>query len=220
MPPALYPSVIKKGAAGRGGPLDHPDRWKSFGGIEMLRPISGCVGLLVVLYLTGCSFYNYDPKDDHTVEAVDLKRYQGRWHEIASLPAGFQRGCVCTTADYKLVRDHVVVINTCRDGSPQGKIRRARGKAYPVGGSNNSRLEVVFFWPFRGNYWVIGLDRDYQWVMVGHPKRKYLWIMSRKPFMAESLYTRLKNRARALGYPVDKLKKMDQSCYRRPKKNN
>jgi apolipoprotein D and lipocalin family protein len=185
----------------------------------MLRLISGCVGLLVVLCLTSCSFYTYDPKDDHTVAAVDLKRYQGRWYEIASLPARFQRGCFCTTADYKLAQDHVVVINTCRDGSPQGKIRQARGKAYPVAGSNNSRLEVVFFWPFRGNYWVIGLDRDYQWVMVGHPKRKYLWIMSREPVMAESLYTRLKNRARALGYPVDKLKKMNQSCYRRPTTN-
>ena len=50
-----------------------------------------------------------------TVPAVDLKRFQGRWYQIAYYPNTFQKQCVAnTTADYRLLMTgQVEVINTC-----------------------------------------------------------------------------------------------------------
>ena len=45
----------------------------------------------------------------------------------------------------------------------------------------HAKLKVWFFWPFKGDYWIIDLDPDYQWAVVGVPSRKYLWILSRTP---------------------------------------
>jgi apolipoprotein D and lipocalin family protein len=169
--------------------------------------------LLAGFLLAGCLDEPYRRADDHTVERVDLNRYQGRWYVIATLPARFQRGCVCMTADYSLQKDWVAVVNACRDGSPRGRLRRATARADSVAGSRNSRLKVIFFWPFRGDYWIIALDPDYQWVMVGHPRRTYLWIMSRRPVMDAEEYRRLVDQARRQGYPVDRLIRVDQSCF-------
>jgi apolipoprotein D and lipocalin family protein len=173
-------------------------------------PIKGMILVLSLLLLCSCA--EKPPPDDHSVEKVDLERYTGRWYEIASFPAPFQKDCHCTTAEYVSKGDYLQVINRCRRGSAEGEWDEATGKARPVEGSNNSRLKVSFFWPFKGDYWVIALDRDYQWVLVGHPQRRYLWILSRTPRISKALYDSLVERAASLGYDVTRLKIMDQSC--------
>ena len=62
-----------------------------------------------------------------------------------------------------------------------------------------------------GDYWVIALDDDYQWSLVGTPKQDYLWILSRSPRMDEVTYAMLVERARRMGYPVEKLERTPQS---------
>ena len=54
----------------------------------------------------------------------------------------------------------------------------------------NAKLEVSFVsflgWrPFWGDYWIIGLDEDYQWAIVGTPNRKYGWVLSRTPQLSK-----------------------------------
>ena len=55
------------------------------------------------------------------------------------------------------------------------------------------------------DYWVVELDPNYQWAVVGSPSRKYLWVLSRTPSMSAGLFGRLRDRAAERGYPVDKL---------------
>jgi apolipoprotein D and lipocalin family protein len=73
------------------------------------------------------------------------------------------------------------VLNSCRD-EKDGRVREARGRAWSVD-PGNARLKVSFFWPFRGDYWIIDLGQDYQYSVVGTPDRKYLWILSRTQSM-------------------------------------
>lgn len=141
-----------------------------------------------------------------TVESVDLKRYAGMWYEIANLPMTFQRDCVGdTTAEYTLHPDGAVGVNNrCR--TKDGDIDSASGTATAVEGSNNAKLEVSFFKPFKGDYWVIGLDPEYRWAVVGSPDRKYLWILSRSPQLQQEELDRALATAKAQGYPLDELR--------------
>ena len=105
-----------------------------------------------------------------SVASVDLARYSGQWFEIAAFPMFFQRNCVGdTTAAYSLRDDGAIqVVNRCRTDSG---FDEATGKASVVEGFANSRLKVSFFWPFKADYWVLGLDPEYRWALVGLPKK-------------------------------------------------
>jgi apolipoprotein D and lipocalin family protein len=145
-----------------------------------------------------------------SVSSVDLKRYVGKWYEIARYPNRFQRACASdTTAEYDLKPNGKVgVVNTCRKSD--GSAKKASGTAKVVDPSN-ARLKVSFFWPFYGDYWIIGLDPEYRWAVMGEPDRKYLWILSRTPHMPETDYQRTIEQARAAGYDPQRLIKTPQS---------
>ena len=122
------------------------------------------------------------------VASVDLQRYEGFWYEIARIPAWFQSSCVRdSTARYQQRPDSkLTVINQCirRNGS----VDRATGLARILDPITNARLQVSFVsilgWrPFWGDYWILGLDPDYRWVVVGDPSRRYGWILSRTPVL-------------------------------------
>ncbi len=134
-----------------------------------------------------------DSEGDSTVEVVnnvDLTRYVGLWYEIAKIPNRFQKKCARgTTAEYTLRADgRITVANRCY--REDGKLDDAKGEAKIVDPATNAKLEVSFVsflgWrPFWGDYWIIGLDQDYRWAVIGTPDRKYGWVLSRTPTLDE-----------------------------------
>jgi apolipoprotein D and lipocalin family protein len=141
-----------------------------------------------------------------TVDSVDLERYLGRWYEIASYPAWFQRNCTAVTADYSLRKDGLIeVINSCRKESVDGKLKQAKGRAKIVDPTTNAKLKVSFFGPFWGPYWIIDLDPEYQWAVVGVPSRKYLWILCRTPQMDQAVYREIVARLPSKGFQPSRL---------------
>jgi apolipoprotein D and lipocalin family protein len=146
-----------------------------------------------------------------TVDRVDLQRYVGKWYEIARYPNRFQRKCQSdTTATYTIRPDgKVQVVNACRQ--QDGTITTANGTAKVVDPKTNAKLKVTFFWPFYGDYWIIGLGPNYEYAMVGEPDRKYLWILSRTPTMDETTYQEILRRLESMGYQPGNLMKTPQS---------
>ncbi|MCL7714079.1 lipocalin family protein [Stenotrophomonas mori] len=146
------------------------------------------------------------------VEHFELDRYAGQWHEIAHLPVSFQKRCVAEiTASYRLRSDgRISVLNRCR--VRDGSLLEAEGVARQVAG-HPGRLQVRFApdwlswlpWVW-ADYWVIALDPDYQWAMIGEPGRDYLWILSRTPSMDSALFERLKRQATDMGYDLAPLR--------------
>jgi len=139
------------------------------------------------------------------VDAVDLERYAGRWFEIARYDVSFQEGCTGVMAEYAIVDEgRLSVLNTCRKDALDGPVDRAEGRARVVGG-NGAKLEVSFFGPFWGDYWVIELAEDYSWAVVSEPGGRYLWILSRTPQMDEAVLEARLSRLREIGYDTSAL---------------
>lgn len=148
------------------------------------------------------------PPPLQTVSHVDVNRYMGKWYEIASFPQWFQKNCTAVSATYTLRKDgDVDVLNECRDKTLDGKLRSAKGKAWIVDRESNARLKVRFFWPFSGDYWIIDLGAEYQYAVVGHPKRNYLWILSRSRQMDPAVYDQILERLKQHHYDVNRLNK-------------
>ena len=150
------------------------------------------------------------------VEDVDLSRYLGRWYEIAHIPVWFQKGCAGgTTAEYTLIKDGVVsVVNRCC--SDDGKVKEAKGRAWIVDKKTPAKLKVSFFslfglWLFGGKYWIIDLDPDYQYAVIGHPGREIGWILSRTPTLSEEVLQGIEDTLNAKGYDFSKFKMTNQT---------
>lgn len=143
-----------------------------------------------------------------SVARLDITRYAGEWHEIARLPMFFQRNCARnTTARYTLREDGMVgVHNRCENRD--GEVDEVEGVARRVPGQEG-RLEVRFapdwlsWLPLTwADYWVIALDAEYQWAVVGDPDHEHLWILSRTPEMSRERLEDLKALATAMGYDL------------------
>ena len=140
------------------------------------------------------------------VTYVDLNRYSGTWYEISRYPNRFQEGCVGTTATYTILQNgKIEVLNQCRKGNLAGEISLVKGIARVVDSKTNAKLKVSFFWPFSGHYWIIDLGENYDYAVVGHPDRKYLWILSRSPKMDGKIYNLILEKLQLQFYDTSKL---------------
>jgi apolipoprotein D and lipocalin family protein len=151
-----------------------------------------------------------------TVAKVDLDRYLGTWFEVARLPNpeedGFGRRCVDVTATYTRRRDGSVdVLNVARNANAGMRQTSVHGRARAVD-ATGSKLVVTFFRLFNGDYWVLGLDPDYRWALVGTPRRRRLWLLSRTPRLEASDYKRALAIAGAAGYDPSLIAPTQQSA--------
>lgn len=181
---------------------------------EQEKPQKSKYGILklVACLFAGLFFYkrSKSKKELPVVDKVDLNKYAGKWYEIGAIPEKHEKGCSNVTAEYTLTDEgYVRVINKCVKDVIEGTEDSAEGKAYPVKGTNNAKLKVEFQWPFKGDYWIIDLDKDYKYAMVGHPERKYLWILSRTQTLDTEIYDSLVKKAESLGYDISKIRKTE-----------
>jgi apolipoprotein D and lipocalin family protein len=167
-----------------------------------------------MVLLTALSCTNRMPVkkiDTTTVDNLDIEQYLGTWYEIARFPHSFEKGLVGVTATYSMREDGKIrVVNQGYEGSLEGKSRRAEGKAKIPNPGDPGRLKVSFFLFFYSDYFVLELDRDYQWAMIGSSSPRYFWILSRTPRMNDQIYRDLIEKATQRGYKLDQLIQVEQ----------
>lgn len=153
------------------------------------------------------------PQELATVTTVDLERYAGTWYEIARLPNRFEKGLTCITATYTLQENGTIeVLNQGRLLENIDKKSQAIGKAWVPNAAFPGRLKVQFFWPFAGDYYIISLDREYQYVLVGSPDRKFLWVLSKTKQLDNTIYLNLLAIAKEKGFDVAAMVIVNQDC--------
>lgn len=159
--------------------------------------------LLFLVFIAGCTGI---PQGVKPVQNFLINKYLGKWYEIARLDHSFEKGLTQVTANYTLLDDGgIKVVNRGYSASDKSW-KEAEGKAYFANNSDQGYLKVSFFGPFYGSYIIFALDHEkYQYSLVCGPDKSYLWILSRTPWITESIKTMLIKKAESLGFATNKL---------------
>ena len=169
--------------------------------------------MILLLLANVISYSAFSQKAPAVVSSVDLSRYQGTWYEIARLPNFFERKLKCITATYTLREDgKITVLNKGNNIASPYKPSSSQGVAWVPDKNSPAKLKVQFFWPFSGDYWIMYLDPDYRYVLVGDPALKYLWILCRENRMDEMTYEMLIRKAIDNGYEVTPIIRVEHDC--------
>jgi apolipoprotein D and lipocalin family protein len=147
-------------------------------------------------FVLGCQHESLD------VVHVDLQQMKGKWYEIAKLPRLTQARCTGTTAEYQVrSASELLVINECHEGSLGGPLKRIAARAVASDPSEPAKLSLDFGFAY-GDYWVIDVGAQYEYLVVGHPSRDYLWILSRTPTLDSDTLSSVVERAKQKGFKV------------------
>ncbi len=166
--------------------------------------------ILCIVAFWGCSSSKGDLP---VVKTVDLQKYIGSWYELVRLPNSFESGLTCVMANYSLKPNgDIKVVNSGHKIKDTSKVSTATGTAWVPDANEPTKLKVSFFWPFAGKYWILALDSNYKYAMVGDPSRDYLWILSRTKTLPESTIDTLLAHAQSLGFDTSKVERTAQDC--------
>lgn len=138
------------------------------------------------------------------VPYFDLQSYLGLWYQIATIPSWFQRDLVRVTAEYSLRTDGKIKVDNTGYGRVTGIKNRIVGTAEKAQSNVDSWLKVRFFFG-KADYFVLEIDQNYQWALVGGSDAKNLWILSRTPQMSAESIESIKQKANERGYNTQKL---------------
>ncbi len=161
---------------------------------------------LITFLVFDCQSKKNDNMDYSTVKELDINRYMGTWYEIARYDHSFERGLTNVTATYSLKPDgKIKVINRGYTNGTDGEPKQAIGKGKRPDPAYPGKLKVSFFLFFYADYFVLELDKDYQWALVGSSSDKYLWILSRTPRLEKDTLQNILKIAARRGYDTNKL---------------
>lgn len=143
--------------------------------------------------------------DNIPVQRVDIMAYAGKWYSLYSIPTFMDKHWRQKIETYVIHPDGYYAVFTTYSIVGTENRKYIRSKLFVVRGSGNSVFKAQLVWPFKSDYWVIELAEDYSYVVIGHPKRKTLSIMSRKSELPKDLLREIVNRCREKGYDTSKL---------------
>jgi len=170
--------------------------------------IKSKIAILLLLISFGCktqNVSNMNTKIDYNF-SFELDKYLGTWYEIARFDHSFEKNLQGVTANYTLRKDgKIKVINQGFKDGLDGKKSLAEGQAKIPNIEDPRRLKVSFFWIFYADYFILELDKDYQYAVIGSSSPNYLWLLSRTPIMEKETLSNLLQKLQDRGYNTDKL---------------
>src|SRR5262245_32842093 len=142
---------------------------------------------------------------------VDLPRYMGDWHVIATIPTRLEKEAHNSVETYRLDDDGSIETTfRYRKGSFDGKPKTVHARGYVKDRDNNAVWGMQFIWPIKADYRIAWIADDYSQVVVAREKRDYVWIMARTPRIPdEDLRERIRF-AERLGYDAAKIRAVPQ----------
>lgn len=156
--------------------------------------------LLGLAFFSGCAS-RHEPL--RTVDFVDIDRFMGRWYVIAHTPTAFDRNAYNAVEEYRLRDDgRIATTFSFNAGGFDGRERVFNPVATVRDPRTNARWDMQFLWPFQSDFNIIYLDARYQTTVIGHPNRRFAWIMRREPFIEPTEYADLILMLQSRGFDV------------------
>jgi apolipoprotein D and lipocalin family protein len=171
------------------------------------------LAVTALLALSGCvSMGGPSSRPLRPVPYVDLPRYMGGWFVIANIPYFAEKDCHDSVEGYALRPDGRIDNKfACREKSFDAPMTpKLKTIATVHDRTSNAEWRVPFFRVIRVKYFVIDLDPDYQWAVIGHPSRRYGWILSRSHSLPDDTYLGILQRLRQQGYDTTRFVKVPQ----------
>lgn len=159
--------------------------------------------LFALLFIVSCSSTK-DPGQT-TVDHVDLERLTGNWYEVARYETPLQKDCGAAKINIKVIGKKIHMLHACHE-KESGKTAHAHGIAEVTDKKSNAKFKTSYVplfqkWGmFGGSIWVVGLDPEYNFAILGHPTHKHLWILSRNKEVAPEKLEELILLAESKGY--------------------
>ena len=158
------------------------------------------------MLLAGC----YENEALEVAKDVDLERLEGRWYEIAKLPRHSQRDCARTTVTYeRRASDEFRMLTDCQTPNEASDVAHGEAKLIVPDQAEPAKLALDFGF-YKGEHWIVEVGADHRYVVIGHPTRQYLWILSRQHSLDEQTLDGVIDRARAQQFPVENLEFTEQ----------
>jgi apolipoprotein D and lipocalin family protein len=173
--------------------------------------ISILAGLFTTV-ISGCASQSLSPVKP--VSYVNLNQFMGDWYVIACIPTVIETAAYNAIESYQLENDGS--INTTfvfRKGGFDGHEKRYNPRGFVVENSGNAVWGMQFIWPFKSEFIIAYLDKDYTSTIIARNARDYVWIMARTPFINDSQYQELTKTVANLGYDVSKLRKVPHQLH-------
>ena len=166
----------------------------------------------IILYMSlvsllGCSSY----VPIKTEEYVDLKRFMGDWYVIANIPTFIEEGAHNAVESYAMNKDGSIATTfTFNEDSFNGEKKTYRPTGFVTEDKSNAIWKMQFLWPFKSDYRILYVDKDYKNTIIGRIKRDYVWIMSRAPSINDDEYNNLVKIIKSQDYDVTKIERVPQ----------
>lgn len=163
--------------------------------------------IITIFILSGCITTGGKP------EKIDFSLYQGTWYEIARLPNSFEEGLKCITATYSYNDEGIILLtNKGISRSNPDDIKTLTGRAWIPDPEHPENLKVQFIWPVTTDYWVVHVDSNKGYAIIGSPSRKRLWFLSRKESIDEADFPALKRIAEKNQFKTDSIVMVEHNC--------
>jgi apolipoprotein D and lipocalin family protein len=160
-----------------------------------------------VLVLAGCSA----APTLKTVPDVDIKRFMGDWYVIANIPTLLEKGAYNAVESYKLDADGTIATTfTFRKGGFDGPAKTYHPRGFIRDTVSNSVWDMQFLWPFKSEFLIIYLNREYSVTVIGRSKLDYVWIMAKAPAISDAGYRAILDFLKGIGYDTSKIQKVPQ----------
>ena len=143
--------------------------------------------------------------ENKPINHLDHHKFSGKWYSLYSIPTLMDKNWKQTIEIYTLIDDeHFDVLTTYHKENEKVE-NSITSKLFFDKEKVDGDMKAQFLWPFKIGYWVIELADDYSYVVVGHPKEKYLFIMAREAKMDSELLKEIIERCRIKGYDTGSL---------------
>ncbi len=146
-----------------------------------------------------------------TMNYVDIDRFMGRWHVIASIPTFMEKDAHNAIEIYKQNPDgSISTVFSFNKGGFDGKRVSYNPTGEIVDKQSNAVWKMTFLWPFKADYRIVHVDENYTVAIIGRDKRDYVWIMARDANISGKMFSELMSIIKEQGYDPKQIKKVPQ----------